>query len=50
MTRAHPGFLASSSAGQNMIDVRLLHQNGTWLSVEMTANDLTDDPNVAASC
>jgi diguanylate cyclase (GGDEF)-like protein/PAS domain S-box-containing protein len=40
-------FLASSSAGQNIIDARLLHQNGTWLSVEMTANDLTDDPNVA---
>jgi diguanylate cyclase (GGDEF)-like protein/PAS domain S-box-containing protein len=40
-------FLASSSAGQNLIDARLRHQNGTWLSVEMTANDLTTDPNVA---
>jgi diguanylate cyclase (GGDEF)-like protein/PAS domain S-box-containing protein len=40
-------FLASSSAGQNLIDARLRHQNGTWLSVEMTANDLTADPNVA---
>jgi diguanylate cyclase (GGDEF)-like protein/PAS domain S-box-containing protein len=40
-------LLATSAASQNMIDARLRHQNGTWLSVEMTASDLTADPNVA---
>ena len=39
--------MASSSAGQNVVDARLKHQGGDWLSVEITANDLTADPNVA---
>ncbi len=40
-------FVASSSAGQNVVDARLKHEGGDWLSVEITANDLTADANVA---
>jgi diguanylate cyclase (GGDEF)-like protein/PAS domain S-box-containing protein len=40
-------LLVASGAGQTVIDARLRHHSGTWLAVEMTPNDLTDDPNVA---
>jgi diguanylate cyclase (GGDEF)-like protein/PAS domain S-box-containing protein len=40
-------FVASSSAGQNVVVARLKHLGGDWLPVEITANDLTADPNVS---
>ena len=33
--------------GQNIVDARLKHEGGDWLSVEITANDLIADANVA---
>jgi diguanylate cyclase (GGDEF)-like protein/PAS domain S-box-containing protein len=40
-------LLVMSGAGQTVIDARLRHHSGAWLAVEMTPNDLTEDPNVA---